>query len=413
MKEKFLQNLWKNKAFTPINLKDTDGNPIEILDFGILNPNSGPDFHSAKIRTQNLIFFGNIEIHNKSSDWYLHQHQKQKEYESIILHIVFEHDKEIIELKERNIPTLELKNYINLESILSNYHQNKFILCEDIFNFKQFPSHFSKEIILQKLEEKDKEIQELLALTKNDYEAILFRKIAYTFGLKVNAECFSEIAQNIDFKIIKKVSQNHFQLESLFLGKAGLLNENHPESLIWKKEFEFLKTKFQLDENQFPAKFLRLMPASFPTIRLSQLAQLYYTHQNLFSKIINAKNTRELKNLFKNIKTSEYWEKHFVFGKENNHKIKSLSSDFVDIILINAIFPIIYSYHKNTPQILDKILAFYQELKPEKNSIIKQWQHLGAEINSALDSQAFLYLYKKFCLQKKCNNCHQINLYKQ
>lgn len=414
MKEKFLQNLWKNKVFNPINFKDTEGNPIEILDFGTLNTNSGPDFHSAKIKTQNLTFFGNIEIHRKSSDWYLHKHQKQSEYQTIILHIVFEHDKDISELKKRNIPTIELKNYITPNLIFSNIHQNyKFIPCEDIFNIKKIPLYFLKELLLQKLEEKDKEIKQFLALTKNDYEAVLFHKIAYTFGLKVNAECFLQIAQNIDFKIIKKVSQNPFQLECLFFGKANLLEENQTKNLAWRKEYQFLKTKFQLDEIQFPAKFLRMMPTSFPTIRLSQLASLYFTHQNLFSKIINASNAKDLKTLFKDIKTSEYWEKHFVFGKENPPKVKKLSSDFVDIILINALFPIIYSYHKNTPNIIDKILNFYQDLKPEKNSIIQQWQSLGAEINSALDSQAFLYLYKNYCSQKKCNDCYQTDHYKQ
>ena len=411
MKEKFLQTLWINKVFNPLNFRDTEGNSIEILEFGVINPNSGPDFHSAKIRTQNLTFYGNIEIHIKSSDWYAHKHQYQKEYESIILHIVFEHNKDIPELKARNIPTIELKNYINPNLLSSEkFHSNtEFIACEKIFNIKKIPFYFSKEIILQKLTEKDKEIQQSLKLSKNNFEAVLFQKIAYTFGLKVNADIFLNIAQNIDFKIIKKTSQNPFQLESLFFGKANLLHEDITDSKPWQKEYEFLQKKFQLNEINFPAQFLRLMPSSFPTIRLSQLAILYYTHQNLFSKIINAESTQELKTLFLNISTTPYWENHFVFGKETSQKHKTLSSDFIDIILINAIFPIIYTYHKNKSDILDKMYTFYKSLKPEKNSVIKKWKNLGADIQSALDSQAFLYLYKNYCSQKKCTNCPQIN----
>ena len=412
MKEKFLQTLWKNKVFNPLNFRDTEGNAIEILEFGVINPNSGPDFHSAKIRTQNLTFYGNIEIHIKSSDWYAHKHQYQKEYESIILHIVFEHDKDIPELKTRNIPTIELKNYINPNFLsLEKFHSNaEFIACEKIFNIKKIPPYFYKEIILQKLTEKDKEIQQSLKLSKNNFEAVLFQKIAYTFGLKVNADIFLNTTQNIDFKIIKKVSQNPFQLESLFFGTANLLHEDITDSKPWQKGYEFLQKKFQLNEINFPAQFLRLMPASFPTIRLSQLAILYHTHQNLFSKIIHAKNTQELKAIFQNITTTPYWENHFIFGKETSQKRKkTLSSDFIDIILINAIFPIIYTYHKNESNILDKMYTFYKSLKPEKNSIIKKWKNLGADIQSALDSQAFLYLYKNYCSQKKCTNCPQIN----
>lgn len=410
MKEEFLQNLWKNKVFNPLHFQDTEGNSIEILDFGVPNPNAGPDFHSAKIKTQNLTFFGNIELHIKSSDWYAHHHQNDKRYESIILHVVFEHDKEIPELKNKNIPTIELKPYIHPELLLSEVFNSNtdFIPCENIFDIKKIPPYFSKEIILQKLNEKEKEIQQALSQSKNDFEAVLFQKITYAFGLKVNAETFLNIAQNIDFKIIKKTSQNQFQLECLLFGRADLFDENIAECKPWRKEYEFLQNKFQLDDVHFQVQFLRLMPASFPTIRLSQLAMLYHTHQNLFSKIINSQNTKELKILFKNITTAPYWENHFVFGKTSSPKIKTLSSDFIDIVLLNAVFPMIYAYHKNQPDILEKMLSLYQNLKPEKNSIIKKWKNLGAEINSALDSQAFLYLYKNSCLHKKCMDCHQI-----
>ena len=152
---------------------------------------------------------------------------------------------------------------------------------------------------------------------------------------------------------------------------------------------------------------MRMMPVSFPTIRLSQLAQLYSRHQNLFSKIINAKSVEELKNLFKDIKTSEYWENHYVFGKESETKTKKLSEDFIEIILLNAILPVIYSYHKEKTDNQRIIFNFYQNLKPEKNSIIKQWKNLGAKIKSALDSQVFLYLYKNWCSQKRCLECCQ------
>ncbi len=48
MNENLLQYLWKYKIFSKLDFKDTDGNPIEILDFGTLNTNSGPDFSLAK-----------------------------------------------------------------------------------------------------------------------------------------------------------------------------------------------------------------------------------------------------------------------------------------------------------------------------------------------------------------------------
>ena len=411
MNENLLQYLWKYKIFSKLDFKDTDGNPIEILDFGTLNTNSGPDFSLAKIKTKNIVLAGNIEIHVKSSDWYFHNHDLQKDYQSVILHVVYFNDTDVSELKEAGIPTLELKDYIN-EKILAKYqtleNQYQFIPCESIFDASKVPFLFSEETLLKKLDEKSIEIEQLLAQSKNNYEAVLFQKLAYSFGLKVNAEIYQNIAENIDFKIIQKISQNQFQLESLLFGKGNLLEKETETNQKWKREFEFLKIKFKISEQTFPVKFLRLMPPSFPTIRFSQLAMLYHLQPNLFSKILKAKNIQELKSLFENVKTSDFWENHYTFEKASEEKIeKKLSDDFIEILLINAVLPIIYTYFKNiNPEKTDQVLDFYKNLNPEKNSIISSWKKLNVKFSSALETQAFLYHHKHLCSYKNCLNCN-------
>ena len=411
MNENLLQYLWKYKIFSKFDFKDTDGNPIEILDFGTLNTNSGPDFSLAKIKTKNIVLAGNIEIHVKSSDWYFHNHDLQQDYQSVILHVVYFNDTDVSELKEAGIPTLELKDYIN-EKILAKYqtleNQYQFIPCESIFDASKVPFLFSEETLLKKLDEKSIEIEQLLAQSKNNYEAVLFQKLAYSFGLKVNAEIYQNIAENIDFKIIQKISQNQFQLESFLFGKGNLLEKETETNQKWKREFEFLKIKFKISEQTFPVKFLRLMPPSFPTIRFSQLAMLYHLQPNLFSKILKAKNIQELKSLFENVKTSDFWENHYTFEKASEEKIeKKLSDDFIEILLINAVLPIIYTYFKNiNPEKTDQVLEFYKNLSPEKNSIISSWKKLNVKFSSALETQAFLYHHKHLCSYKNCLNCN-------
>ena len=411
MNENLLQYLWKYKIFSKLDFKDTDGNPIEILDFGTLNTNSGPDFSLAKIKTKNIVLAGNIEIHVKSSDWYFHNHDLQKDYQSVILHVVYFNDTDVSELKEAGIPTLELKDYIN-EKILAKYqtleNQYQFIPCEKIFDAQKIPFLFSEETLLKKLDEKSIEIEHLLAQSKNNYEAVLFQKLAYSFGLKVNAEIYQNIAENIDFKIIQKISQNQFQLESFLFGKGNLLEKETETNQKWKREFDFLKNKFKISEQTFPVKFLRLMPPSFPTIRFSQLAMLYHLQPNLFSKILKAKNIQELKSLFEKVKTSEFWENHYTFEKTSEEKIKKkLSDDFIEILLINAVLPIIYTYFKNiNPEKTDQVIDFYKNLSPEKNSIISSWKKLNVKFSSALETQAFLYHHKHLCSYKNCLNCN-------
>lgn len=411
MNEKLLQYLWNFKVFTNFDFKDTEGNPIEILDFGRWNTDSGPDFLMAKIKINGLTLAGNIELHIKSSDWIFHQHAKDPNYDNIILHVVYQNDADIEEFKLKNIPTLELINHID-KSIFAKYEklekESQFIACEDLFDPKKIPVHFYEESLLKKLEEKSLEIEKDLVIFKNNYEAVLFHSLAYSFGLKVNAPFFKQIAESIDFTIFSKIRQNKIQLEALLFGISGWLEKpEDSQTQIWKREFDFLKAKFDLPELIIRPKFLRLRPPNFPTLRLSQLADLYYQHQNLFSKIIIAKNTDELLFIFKDIKASEYWDNHFNFGKISPvDQPKILTKDFIELIILNTVLPIKYTYHKyQNEEIADEIIEFYKEITAEKNSVVEGWKNLGLKIKTALQSQSLIYHFKTNCTPKKCLNC--------
>lgn len=411
MTEKLLQYLWNFKIFKSFDFKDVEGTAIEILDFGKWNHDSGPDFLLAKLKTKNFVLAGHIELHTKASDWYFHGHEGDTAYENLILHAVFINDCDIPELKNRNIPTLELRNFID-EKILWKYDQilteNQFIPCEKIFNPAKIPFNFAEETLLKKLDAKSEDIEEALKFNKNNYEAVLFQNLAYAFGLKVNAQIFKQIAESIDFSVIQKIRQNQTQLEALFFGISGWLQEPlDGQSKIWKREFDFLKSKYQLPEITISPKFLRLRPPNFPTLRLSQLANLYHKEQNLFSKIINAETPADIFKIFEGTKASAYWDNHFNFGKEcPSTGEKTLTKDFVELVIINAVLPIKYTYHKHhDEEIAEKILKFYHQIKPEKNTITESWKALRTPMNSALDSQAYIFHHKNYCERKNCLNC--------
>ncbi|WP_435523788.1 DUF2851 family protein [Chryseobacterium indoltheticum] len=411
MNEKLLQYLWNFKIFTHFNFRDTDGNAIEILDFGKWNTDSGPDFLMAKIKIKNIILAGNIELHVKSSDWIFHQHSKDPGYQNIILHVVFQNDIDIRELKDQNIPTLELNDHID-KNVFQKYEdllkENQFIPCEKIFSINKIPVNFHEENLLKKLEEKSLEIEKDLEHHKNNYEAVMFHYLAYSFGLKVNASIFKQIAETLDFNIINKIRQNKTQLEALLFGISGWLeNPSDSQMQIWKREFDFLKAKYNIPEIIIRPKFLRLRPPNFPTIRLSQFADLYFQHQNLFSKIISAQNTNSLFEIFKEIQASDYWTDHFNFGKISSiHHPKVLTKDFIELIILNAILPIKYTYHKyKNENINDEILKFYIEIQSEKNSVITEWKKLGTKIKTSLESQSLIYHFKNNCEAKNCLNC--------
>jgi len=411
MNEKLLQYLWNFKIFKSFDFKDMAGNELEILNFGKWNFDSGPDFLFAKIKAGNVVLAGNIELHVKSSDWIFHQHAGNPEFENLILHAVFIHDIEIDDFKNKNIPTLELKDYID-ENLLWKYEtllkENQFIPCSALFTPKAVPFNFLEETLLKKLEEKSIEIEAALKINKNDYEAVLFQNLAYAFGLKVNAQIFRQMAEHLDFSVINKIRQNPVQLEALFFGLSGWLEKPADDEMkIWKREFDFLQAKYNLSPVRFHPKFSKLRPPNFPTLRLSQLAALYHRNQNLFSKLMKAKNTASIYELFESVKAGSYWDDRFNFAKESPVKgEKFLTKDFIDLILINAILPLKYTYHKNTDEnTAEEILEFYRHIGPEKNTIIDGWRSMNMKVDNALESQALLFQYKNFCERKDCLNC--------
>ncbi|MDR3026515.1 DUF2851 family protein [Chryseobacterium sp.] len=409
MTEKLLQYLWNYKVFKNFDFKDIEGNSVDIIHFGKWNKNAGPDFLDAKIKINGLLLAGNIELHVRSSDWIFHNHSKDPNYHNIILHVVLQHDIDIQELTEKQVPTLELKNHID-ENIILKYEKlingNEFIPCEKIFDPKKVPVNFHEENILKKLNEKSEELEQSLIRYKNNFEAVLFHSFAYSFGLKVNAHIFRQIAESVDYSIINKIRQNPLQLEALVFGISGWLEDPKDGQMkIWKREFDFIKAKFSISDLKFHPKFLRLRPPNFPTIRLSQLADLY-KHQNLFSKIMEARNADQLYDIFKSIKASEYWDCHFNFGNISKVQPKTLSKDFIDLLILNTVLPLKYTYHRyHREEIADEIIELYKTVSPEKNTIITGWKKLGLNITNALESQSLLYHHKTHCEEKNCLAC--------
>ncbi|MDO6760178.1 DUF2851 family protein [Tamlana sp. 2_MG-2023] len=414
MKEDFLHYIWKLKKFEIRNLKTTDGAPILIRTVGEHNFNSGPDFFNAKLKIDEQLWAGNVEIHVKSSDWYVHNHERDPAYDNVILHVVWEHDTEVFRKDQAVIPTLELKNYIKSE-ILNNYKslfskENTWINCENDFaSIDDFTlSNWLERLFFERLERKSQVIENLLKDSKNDWEAVLFKMLAKNFGLKVNGDAFFSLAHSMDFSIIRKSQSCQNTLEALFFGQAGLLDQDVEDAyhLSLVKEYQFLKQKFKLTNSQvLPLQFFRLRPLNFPTIRLSQLASLYAEHHNLFSKVIALNDLNFFYELF-HVETSAYWKTHYTFHKESKVSAKALSKAFIDLLLINTILPIKFLYAKQRGEdISSDLIDLAEKITSENNSIVKAFNGLKKISRSSIDSQALIQLKTNYCDTHSCLKC--------
>ena len=413
MKEEFLHYVWLNGYFEHNALYTTEKAAVKILKKGIRNTDAGPDFFNAKIMIDDLLWHGNVEIHKRSSDWYAHGHEKDPAYDNVILHVVWEDDMPVYNSNNSQIATLELSKYIS-KNVLRNYSKlvkNKSILrCQnELKNVDPYVLfHFKYRLFFERLEDKNAIIKRLLKETQNNWNQIFFQTLLKYIGGPVNKDAFEWLGNLLPYNVFIKYQSNLLQLEALLFGVAGLLKDEKNDAYYQalKKEYDFLKTKHNLQELPDKAvRFHRLRPANFPSIRLAQLAQLYYQTDHLFERII-AVDTPEQAYELLSATASKYWDTHYNFEKTTKAQKKITGNNFMDIILINVIIPLKFAYQKYFGQSdHDNIIQLIELIKPEKNKVVDSFTKINLKIKNALDTQAILQLNINYCLKKKCLSC--------
>lgn len=419
MKEDFLHYLWKFQKFSTVHIFTTDVKPIKVLKVGNHNHDAGPDFLLAHIEIDGQLWVGNIEIHIKSSDWYAHQHERDSNYDNVILHVVWEHDVAIFRNDNSVLPTFEIQEVVEQRTLLQ-YRQlfskaKQFIPCENDFGKVDdfiLQSWFWR-LFVERLQKKTALILKELSETQNNWEAVLFYMLAKNFGLKLNGDSFYSIAKSIDYTIIKKCGGNLLKLEALLFGQAGLLEVEKGGKYfgLLQDSYEYSKTMYKISNvGVIPSKFFRLRPPNFPTIRLSQLAVLWSSNPHLFSEIMEAKTKERYYEIF-NVAASEYWDSHYNFEISSSKRRKSITKGVVDLLLINTIIPLKFAYASqqgkdSTEELIDLALS----LPIENNIIISKFQSLRPIENSAWHSQALLQLKNEYCNKYRCMQCEVGNV---
>lgn len=416
MQERLLQFIWQFQYFNKKDLTTVQDEIVNIIHPGYLNTHAGPDFLNGKIEIGGILWSGNVEIHLKSSDWEAHHHHLDDAYENVTLHVVWEHDKEIFRRDGSVIPAIELKHR-TLPSLLRKFN-------ELINNPDQLPCgvrlkgvndiailSMVERALMQRLENKTAWIHQILTTENGDWEEITYQALARNMGFKVNAESFIQLAKSLPYKIIAKHVDQPYQIEALLFGQAGFLENPIDEyAILLKKEYKFLSHKYGLSEHKmsrFQWKYLRMRPGNFPTIRIAQLAALLYRHQNLFSLFRDFFDKQQLEKKLAVVQ-SDYWQKHYDFGKPAKRTHNGISKNGVENIMINTGAALLVAYGKSIdqPEYIDKGISLLSEIPAEENHIITMWKGLGIKVKSAFDSQGLIELYNGFCSKKRCINCN-------
>ena len=420
--EQLLHYTWKHKLYPLKELTTNDGQRVEIVDPGLHNRNAGPDFFNAKIRIGSTMWVGNVEIHDKSSDWYQHGHDKDSRYDNVVLHVAAELDTEVMKSNGEYVPQLQLSVP---DDVLTHYDElqktDEYPPCYKVIpDLSALIIHsWMAALQTERLEQKTEAIRKRAELCNGSWEDAYFVTLARNYGFGINGEVFEQWAYNIPLNAVAHHRDDLFQIEAIFMGQAGLLElDSIPECYQQdalndgyfaklRNEYQYLAHKFSMKPIDFKLwRFLRLRPQNFPHIRISQLANLYYQQKAGLSQLIECETLDELKNVLKS-QVTPYWETHYTFGSTSPKNEKHLSYGSINLLMINTAIPMLFAYGRHTTKevLCDRAFDFLEQLKAENNHIIRMWQQVGLPVKTAGDSQALIQLKKEYCDKKECLRC--------
>lgn len=412
--EKLMQYVWQHRLWPSGEMATVDGRTVHVIDPGKLNTDAGPDFFNAKVRIGDEMWVGNVEIHYKASDWLRHHHDQDDAYDSVILHVV---DKDDMPIRRRNgdiIPQLRMpcspdfhQRYMHL--VGSSHHE---LPCRDVIT--QIPDvHISTWITalaVERLYRKVDGINALLERYCGDWEEVCYITVARCLGFGVNSDVFERLAQSMPLRFMGKHSDSLLSIEALLFGQSGMLDnldsaDEYARSL--RREYDFLANKFSLRRpDGMMWKMARMRPANSPHRRIAFLASLIHGGFGLMSQILSAQDEAQARLLFQSPMTG-YWANHYSIGVPSSRVMEVLSQLSINILIINAVVPLVYAYgaKRGDEAMCERAMQMLQQLPAERNSVVDMFVNAGIKCRDALTSQAMVQLRREYCEAHKCLYC--------
>lgn len=88
LSERVLQKIWLKGDFDQSDLRTAAGKTLRVLDPGRWNLLEGPDFLEARLELDGKLVVGDVEVHFDASDWHLHDHTGNSNFNDVQLHVV-------------------------------------------------------------------------------------------------------------------------------------------------------------------------------------------------------------------------------------------------------------------------------------------------------------------------------------
>ncbi|MCM1522822.1 MAG: DUF2851 family protein [Muribaculaceae bacterium] len=396
------------------DLATVDGEKISIVDPGILNRDSGPDFFNAKICIGGRMWAGDVEIHVRATDWHRHGHDGDPAYDSVVLHVVDRDDGMIHRSNGETIPQMVMRCAPEFHRRYSELVDRSDIDLPCAPHISTFSSlHITDwltALAFERVYAKADRMLELLDTFTGDWEQVAYVTLARALGFGKNSDAMERLATSIPLRFLRKHADSSLAMEAIFFGQSGFLDSassTEPYVAQLKREYGFLAGKFSL--RRLPSagwKMGRMRPQNLPHRRIATLAAMMAGDFRIVAHLLKMQSPEDAIEYFRT-PLDGYWANHFTFGTPASKPCECMSRASAMLLVINTVVPLFMAYgcSHGDDSLIDKAVEWLRLLPAESNSIIAMFGRAGINCSDAFTSQALIQLRRAYCEPHRCLYC--------
>lgn len=411
-----MQYVWQHRLWMPSDMRTVDGEPVEVIDPGLLNTDAGPDFFNAKVRIGDRLWAGNVEIHVRASDWKRHGHDTNPAYDTVILHVVERDDTRIFRPDGHPIPQLVMACAADFSRSYNEMVNRPGAELPCAAEIAGLPSIYLTDwftaLAHERLYAKADRIADYVGRLDGDWRQAVYVTLARGLGFGKNSDAFERLALATPISKLLRHQLDTVAIEGALFGQADLLpyNVGRPEGEYvsrLRQEHDFMAAKYGFTEPRNPGWMLaRMRPQNFPHRRIAILAHMIAMGFQIGYDIFTVKDVADAERLF-DIRLRGFWTNHYTFAPESGCTAKALGKASVTSLIINVVVPMLYAFgsRQGRPEMQERALEILQNLQPEDNMITRIFTGIGIPCPDAFTSQAMIELRRNYCEPRKCLYC--------
>jgi hypothetical protein len=412
IREDLLQFIWENRLFDESGLF-AGNEKVEVIETGLRNRASGPDFFNALIKIGSTTWAGNVEIHVRASDWFRHNHQDDRAYFNVILHVVYEQDCRLERPGGEEIPCVVLKFDPELTKNYEELIRNAAAIpCSKKLSSVGgiYRTDWYSKLMTERLQEKTEIVDSVLKENKYDWEDTLYYFLGKSFGFKVNEVPFEALVRSAPLGILQRSRRKALTVNAILFGQAGFLEDLISEDdyyISLQREYHAMLSTLPpriLDKSAW--RFMGTRPGNFPLVRIAQFASVVVNQYPIFSKLTDNPGLEFWRKVLSPA-TESYWEDHYLFGKTGRTRKVRMGRMAAELVILNAFIPVIFHYasQRRRNELKDSVIAILEHLSPEKNDLIRKWEKAAIKPLNSFESQALIHLTTRYCRKSRCLEC--------